>query len=109
MIEKIPTGIVAISDHEVVRRFNEIIDYLEKKFPEDFKPKIELLPCPFCGKNVQFVGTSGEIDGDSDNKDSFAVCCSFNSGGCGATSGYRETKEEAIKAWNMRGDDGEID
>lgn len=30
-----------------------------------------------------------------------AVCC-FQNGGCGASSGYRETKEEACAAWNER-------
>ena len=36
----------------------------------------------------------------------FAYVCSVNHGGCGATTGYYETEEEAIEAWNRRADDG---
>ena len=62
---------------------------------------IELKPCPFCGKEDLFVGTDHEIDLDL-LSGMFAVCCDFQNGGCGACSGYRDTKEEAIEAWNRR-------
>lgn len=31
-----------------------------------------------------------------------AIVCKWNSGGCGASSGYYPTAEEAIEAWNRR-------
>ena len=61
----------------------------------------KLKPCPFCGdKKAPNVMPDEEIDG-SDNGQ-FVVCCSMCFGGCGATSGYCDTEEEAIEAWNRR-------
>lgn len=56
-----------------------------------------LRDCPFCGgKNICI------IDESEPEHPEFAVCCDMTEGGCGATSGYRRTKEEAIEAWNRR-------
>ena len=64
----------------------------------------ELKPCPFCGKSLAELGTAAEIDMDTepgaDNER--AVVCDYNAGGCGATSGYRNTPEAAVEAWNRR-------
>lgn len=72
-----------------------------------------LLPCPHCGKTESLiVGTDEEL-GDF-KEDSicgwYQVCCSAymdfssgrNDGGCGASSGYAPTREEAIEKWNRR-------
>jgi|GEM_PF-6762918 len=32
----------------------------------------------------------------------YSVVCNYLNGGCGACGGYRETKDEAIIAWNKR-------
>lgn len=52
----------------------------------------EIKKCPFCGnKNTLIV--------NSDYGQYHAVC-SARDGGCGASSGYFESKEEAAEAWN---------
>lgn len=50
---------------------------------------IELKPCPFCGGHAI-------IDGCDDTL--WIVICKE----CNASIGYKETKEEAIEAWNKR-------
>lgn len=66
----------------------------------------KLQPCPFCGHESSAIVT--------DNVDmnfmvdtelfGYTVLCSGlpSVGGCGATCGYRDTKEDAIKHWNTR-------
>ena len=49
----------------------------------------ELKPCPFCGGKAI-------IDGCDDTL--WIVICKE----CNASIGYKETKEEAIEAWNLR-------
>lgn len=49
----------------------------------------ELKPCPFCGGHAI-------IDGCDDTP--WSVICKE----CNASIGYKETKEEAIEAWNRR-------
>lgn len=49
----------------------------------------ELKPCPFCGGHAI-------IDGCDDTL--WIVVCNA----CNASIGYKETKEEAIEAWNIR-------
>lgn len=51
-------------------------------------------PCPFCGKTE-----SVEFDCDGGN---VAVVCNVHMGGCGASSGWHQTYEGAILAWNGR-------
>lgn len=64
---------------------------------------MKLAPCPFCGNTKLFVGTEMEILTDENEiGGGYTVCCDYTQGGCGATSGYRETKEEAISVWNKR-------
>ena len=64
----------------------------------------ELKACPFCGKSLAELGTAAEIDMDDEEgaDNEWAVVCAYNSGGCGATSGYRPTPEGAVEAWNRR-------
>ncbi len=65
------------------------------------KPEPQLLPCPFCGNEKLFVGTSDEIHEDG-QESVFSVCCDYNQGGCGVSNGIYKTKEEAIEKWNKR-------
>lgn len=69
----------------------------------------KLKPCPFCGKRVAVAGTISEIEyldddeGNSFENSHYMVCCSFNKGGCGSSTGvFWETKEDAINAWNRK-------
>lgn len=72
--------------------------------------KDSLLPCPHCGATSDGsvrVGTAGEdheecCELQAGQVESFAVCCDFNAGGCGAGGGYRLSRDEAIEAWNNR-------
>lgn len=50
----------------------------------------ELKPCPFCGGTDFTIETRGR---------SVAVICDFRQEGCGASGGYRDTEEEAVKTW----------
>lgn len=52
----------------------------------------ELLPCPFCGAHSKHIG------GVKINEP-WIFCYK-----CGATSPYKETREEVIEAWNIRTD-----
>ena len=67
----------------------------------------KLKSCPFCGKEVQIISNCIELE-ECENFEECTgntlstVVCNFKKGGCGATGGYRVTKEEAIKAWNRR-------
>ena len=61
----------------------------------------ELKPCPFCGSE-KLVILEEVAYGNILN---YAVCCDFDHGGCGATSGYRISEKEAIEAWNRRVDE----
>lgn len=68
-----------------------------------------LTPCPFCGNKKIFILEEGDNSGIYENIPNYAVCCDFHRGGCGATSGYRRTEEEAIEAWNRRvGEQNEV-
>lgn len=68
----------------------------------------ELKPCPFC-KSQKAPELSSCIDVEAcvdfeacESDGVFCICCDINKGGCGASSGFRFTKEEAIEAWNTR-------
>lgn len=52
-----------------------------------------MLPCPFCGKEA--------IETPQLLPYGIAVCCS-NCFECGMRGPYRQTAEQAIKAWNCR-------
>ena len=67
----------------------------------------ELKPCPFCGGEKLIITDCKELEECSNFEkceyvNCYTVCCDFEQGGCGATSGYRLHKEEAIEAWNKR-------
>jgi len=59
----------------------------------------ELKPCPFCGEKPELL-PSEALNAKWHNQ--FTVCCSINANGCGSTSRYADSKQEAIKAWNKR-------
>lgn len=62
--------------------------------------KIDLLPCPFCGK----LETLRMIYLPSEKCECvYHVVCDAVNGGCGASIGWNhETPEEAVKEWNTR-------
>lgn len=76
----------------------------------------KLKPCPFCGNEMLDISNVRDCE-DCGNFEQEDVCpafepgkfcnmvfvvCSFYKGGCGASSGWRKTCEEAIDAWNRR-------
>lgn len=70
-------------------------------------PKIDLLPCPFCGKpDTAKIMTVAECECMDDptewDKTHYGVvCCKSIEGGCGASTGWdHESPEETAKAWN---------
>ena len=67
--------------------------------------KIELKPCPFCGRTDKLIihEVSQRLD-DTDIKQYAVVCnTSGDNTGCGANCGYEHfTKQDAIAAWNKR-------
>lgn len=81
---------------------------------------IKLIPCPFCGwgKTVEFTDAlemescKKALDKDCccdyepNGCQMVAVVCNVNKGGCGASSGYAGSYEEAAKKWNSRIDAG---
>lgn len=67
---------------------------------EEYKPKLKA--CPFCGSAIApRLLTEDELK-DNGDPDWYTVCCSATDGGCGATSGYAQSKDGAIKKWNGR-------
>lgn len=66
---------------------------------------IELKKCPFCGSSAVYVQQETDYYDKTKNYQ-FCVVCNFNWDGCGASSGYRDTMQEAIEAWNRRSDNG---
>jgi len=65
-----------------------------------------LIQCPFCGSLTAPHVTNNVDVGYSEYIEHWAytvVCdASPKLGGCGATCGFQDTAEEAIKAWNRR-------
>lgn len=81
-----------------------------------------LKPCPFCGNSeldmsdVMDCEQCGNFE-DEDKCPAFEpfghcsmvfVVCSLYKGGCGASSGWYNTKKEAIDAWNRRCENGKV-
>lgn len=68
---------------------------------------MKLLRCPFCGgKIIEFDSCQGLEDcvnfEKCEENGYYAIVCSGNKGGCGASTGYFVTKREAVVAWNRR-------
>lgn len=63
-------------------------------------PKIDLLPCPFCGR----LETLRMICIPSEKYEFvYHVICDAVNGGCGASTGWNHsTPEEALEEWNTR-------
>ena len=75
------------------------------------KPRIALLPCPFCGsaKAPRFWKSADLHEGSGDNDDGSSyhgVVCRAKKprgpGGCGASGGFQITRELAAEFWNRR-------
>jgi hypothetical protein len=73
----------------------------------------ELKSCPFCGKDVAEITNCMEL-GECKHFEScpatepyVCVVCNMHEGGCGASSGYYDSAEKAIAAWNRRAEEGE--
>lgn len=68
--------------------------------------KVEFKPCPFCGgQSIDLDSCKGleECENFEECSSQYhAIVCNWNKGGCGASSGYYPTVEEAIDAWNRR-------
>lgn len=76
-----------------------VIDTI-KWLNEEYKPKLKA--CPFCGSTkAPRLLTENDLK-DNGEFDWYTVCCSATDGGCGAASGYAQSKDEAIKKWNGR-------
>lgn len=56
----------------------------------------DIKPCPFCGK-------SDTVEIECDSEYIYVFCNTYNDG-CGASSGYANTEEEALELWNKRVD-----
>lgn len=60
-----------------------------------------LSPCPFCGEQAALQSSSSASGG-------FLVRCGKTGSvyepqsGCGATTGLKQTRDDARKAWNQR-------
>lgn len=63
---------------------------------------MKLKPCPFCGGNSVLVLTEKELEEDQTKSDYVTVVCDILNGGCGAKSGFRQQREDAVDAWNRR-------
>ena len=68
---------------------------------------ISLSPCPFCGKDIAMFTKCQEMKFCPDYRscpEGHYICavCSFQRGGCGASTGFFPTPKEAADAWNER-------
>lgn len=72
----------------------------------------ELKPCPFCGSTtaptVMNQNEAQWLDNDAENL-SMVVCCAAKKFGCGASTGFCDTAEQAVEAWNTRTEEGMIE
>jgi hypothetical protein len=68
----------------------------------------ELNPCPFCGSTtaptVMNQNEAQWLYNDAENL-SMVVCCAAKKFGCGASTGFCDTAEQAVEAWNRRASD----
>ena len=60
----------------------------------------KIKPCPFCGNvNSPRLMTRHGKDGW---RNQYYILCDYDDGGCGASSGWCHSQEEAIACWNCR-------
>lgn len=77
-------------------RIDETINYLTAN---ETTPVLK--PCPFCGREPECV-QNYEYTKLHDGGYAWVVRCNYMKGGCGASGGCRQDKDEAIEAWNNR-------
>lgn len=78
---------------------------------------IELMACPFCGKNAAEIKTAHDLEECGNWEDDVCPCvaaesadycgayivvCNMEKGGCGASSCYCSSPGQAAEAWNRR-------
>ena len=89
-----------LEQEDVIAAKSKFYEMMTKKMN-----KIELKPCPFCGRSdtLSINEVSQRLD-DTDIKQYTVICnTSGDNAGCGANCGYRHfTKQDAIAAWNKR-------
>ena len=69
---------------------------------DDDMQAYQLLRCPFCGTEAAEMLTQEELWDYPMNSIRYTVCCARSRGGCGATCGFHETKQQAASRWNTR-------
>lgn len=68
----------------------------------------ELKPCPFCEKEIAEIADCKRLEECANFEECPAdepyvcVVCSMDKGGCGTSSGYYDSDEKAVAAWNRR-------
>ncbi len=70
---------------------------LEKELNNEKFGVDSLVECPMCGEDVDFRSTRTSY---------YIECCPWRTQGeygCGLKTGYYDTKEELVKAWNGMG------
>ena len=95
-IERVPTSIINIPDFMTINKFNEIIDFLAEKYPEDFKDELKPLPCPFCGEEPKIDKV------DVRGTHYYSIVC--KNAFCDVTpeTVHLLTKREVVEIWNRR-------
>lgn len=63
---------------------------------------VTLKACPFCGSTGSLIVVEEEADEEEDLEAGFYACCSVMKDGCGSSSGFFPTIDEAVEAWNRR-------
>lgn len=67
------------------------------------KPSFVISPCPCCGSTKTRLTTTADVQFLAPSIGVFdLVHCPANEDGCGTTSGWYDTPEEAIAGWSKR-------